>query len=196
MPDAESVFLNVPFDRGYEPLFVTLVGTLVFLGQKPRCVLEIQETGQGRLTRIFQLVGSCGMSIHDLSRVGSPVRFNMPFELGLACGLSLSSGTHQVVVFDSKPYRLDKTLSDYKGRDPLLHKNRCAEMISCLLDLFVANDPLPSFSRLRNSAEVLRSAARELKQEMGSATVFRAAAYRSLVAAATQIVVRENFIPP
>jgi hypothetical protein len=83
--DPKSVFLNVPYDDEYQSFFVTLVATLVLLGQTPRCVLEIQETGAGRLARIFDLLRSCGVSIHDLCRVGTPVRFNMPFELGMAC---------------------------------------------------------------------------------------------------------------
>ena len=83
------VFLNVPFDRAYESLFVALVGTLVFVRMRPRCVLEVRETGEGRLARIFELMRSCRVSIHDLTRAGTPSRFNMPFELGLAYALKL-----------------------------------------------------------------------------------------------------------
>jgi hypothetical protein len=54
--DPRSVFLNVPFDRSYEPFFVTLVSALISLGQKPRCVLEVRERGQGRLVRIHELL--------------------------------------------------------------------------------------------------------------------------------------------
>ena len=35
-----SVFLNVPFDQGYEPLFVALISTLVALGRVPHSVLD------------------------------------------------------------------------------------------------------------------------------------------------------------
>lgn len=87
--DPQGVFLNVPYDTGYQPLFVTLVTSLVCLGQKPRSVIEIREQGDGRLRRIFDLMRACRVSIHDLSRVGRPARFNMPFELGLACALRL-----------------------------------------------------------------------------------------------------------
>ena len=55
MSDPQSVFLNTPYDPRYQPLFVTLLAILVCLGQKPRCVLEIQEKGQGRLMRMFDL---------------------------------------------------------------------------------------------------------------------------------------------
>lgn len=193
--DARSVFINAPFDERYEPLFVTLVGTLAFLGQSPHCVLEVREAGQGRLTRIFELIRSCGMSFHDVSRVGIPVRFNMPFELGLACAINLSSGTHDVIVMDAKPYRLDKTLSDYKGRDPLIHNNKCDDLVAAVLDVFVAKS-LPPVRELRQAARTLRRASRELKREFKSKDVFRAAIFRSIVAAATDIAVAREFIAP
>ena len=135
--DVQRVFINAPFDKAYEPLFITLVGTLVFLRQEPHCVLEVAETGAGRLARILDLMGTCRLSIHDLSRMGRPVRFNMPFELGLACAIQHGNpSTYDVFVMDAKPYRIDRTLSDYKGRDPLLHSGTCDGMQTCLLDVF------------------------------------------------------------
>ena len=66
--DPRHVFINAPFDAAYEPLFVTLVGTLVFLGQQPHCVLEVPEKGDGRLQRILDLIRTCRTSVHELSR--------------------------------------------------------------------------------------------------------------------------------
>lgn len=197
--DTAGVFINTPYDKGYEPLFVTLVGTLVLLGQEPHCVLEIRETGQGRLQRIYEQLHRCRMSIHDLSRVGNPVRFNMPFELGLACGIAISDPEHQVVVLDAKPYRLDKLLSDYKGRDPLIHHNRCDDLVTCLLDLLVsdvAETPLPSVSDLRKYTKLLRASARRIRREMRIETIFRPAAYRALMAASTELAQTEGLISP
>jgi hypothetical protein len=79
---SKAVFINVPFDSSYERLFVTLIGTLVFLGQEPHCVLEVREKGDGRLLRIMELMRTCRMSIHDLSRTGTPVRFKCLSSLG------------------------------------------------------------------------------------------------------------------
>lgn len=195
MRDPQSVFLNTPYDRRYQPLFVTLVGTLVCLGQTPRCVLEIQEKGQGRLQRIFELLSSCQVSIHDLSRSGVPARFNMPFELGLACAAHLSARSHQVVVLDSVPYRLDKILSDYKGRDPLVHRNSCDQLVTCLLDLFqVPKEPSPA--ALRAAARVLRKSAREIADRYQTESVFRPAPFRALIAAATKVAQNRGFIAP
>jgi len=72
VPDPRHVFVNAPFDASYEPLFVTLISTLVFLGQEPHCVLEVREQGKGRLPRILDLMRRCRMSMHDISR-GVPV---------------------------------------------------------------------------------------------------------------------------
>lgn len=192
--DPKSVFLNVPYDSAYQPFFVTLVSALVSLGQMPRCVLEVLERGQGRLTRIYELLRSCGVSIHDLSRAGQPARFNMPFELGLACSIALGGESHDVVVLDAVPYRLDRTLSDYKGRDPLIYNHRLDGLIDCIADVFqVAHEPTPNV--LKAEARVLRKSAREIARQYGG-TVFRPAAFRALVAASTARARSQGLIPP
>jgi hypothetical protein len=195
-PDSNAVFINVPFDPSYESLFVTLVGSLVFLGQEPHCVLEVREKGDGRLLRIVELMRSCRMSIHDLSRTGTPVRFNMPFELGLACALKIAApATYEIFVLDSRPYRIDYTLSDYKGRDPLIHGGTSDGMVACLLDTFVVDVP-DAAAEFRRAARVLRKSAQLLKQQMKSASLFRPALFRLIVAAATDIAMDRGFIKP
>lgn len=57
-----------------------------------------------RRGRIFDLMRSCGASIHDLSMVD---RLNMPFELGYAFGLNrLTSGGHDIVVLNDKDHEI------------------------------------------------------------------------------------------
>jgi hypothetical protein len=195
-PDPKGVFINAPFDDRYEPLFITLVGMLVFLGQKPRCVLEIREQGDGRLARIFDLVRACRISVHDLSRVSTPARFNMPFELGIACALKLLHPLdYEVFVLDAAPYRLDKTLSDYKGRDPLIHHGSSDGLLACLLDAFVSTDTPPP-ADVRHALRVLSDVASRLKDEANSETIFRASLFHSLLRAATEIAIRFDFIKP
>jgi hypothetical protein len=192
-PDADGVFINVPFDPGYEPLFVTLIGTLVFLGQQPRCVLEVREKGDGRLTRIVELMQTCRISIHDLSRTGTPVRFNMPFELGLACAIKVANPSlYEVFVLDSQPYRTDRTLSDYKGRDPLIHGGTCEGMVACLLDAFEPS--AGTAGEFRSATRILRKSATVMKEQLKSATLFRSSLFRLLVAAATDIARERRFI--
>jgi len=195
-PDPKAVFVNVPFDAAYEPLFVTLVGTLVFLGQKPHCVLEVREKGDGRLIRILDLMRTCRMSVHDLSRTGTPVRFNMPFELGLACALKLQHPTdYEVFVLDAIPYRIDRTLSDYKGRDPLMHGGTCNGMLTGLLDIF-QTDIHDAAREFRRATLVLRKSAALMKHQVNSTSMFRPLLFRLLVAAATRIAIERSFIVP
>lgn len=194
MSDPHAVFLNTPYDSRYQPLFVTLVGALICLGQKPRCVLEIRERGQGRLARIFDLIRSCKASIHDLSRVGPPARFNMPFELGLAHSLVLGGKPHEIVVMDAVDHRLDRTLSDYKGRDPVIHHNRCDDLAIAVLDLFaVPEEPAPE--AMRSATRLVRGSAAEIVRRYRSGTIFKPAPYRALVAAATELARERGFIP-
>jgi hypothetical protein len=193
-PDPKGVFVNAPFDDRYEPLFITLIGVLVFLGQKPHCVLEVREKGDGRLARILDLVQNCRISVHDLSRVATPVRFNMPFELGIACTLKLlHPADYEVFVLDEKAYRLDKTLSDYKGRDPLIHRGTTDGLVACLLDAFGSSDTA-SVQEIRRGLRLLTGAVTVLKSEVRSASLFRASLFRSLVAAAYDIATDFGFI--
>ncbi len=132
-PEGPNVFLHVPFDSAYERLFTALVSGLIALGCIPRCAVEIVESGEGRLNRIYRLLGESQYSIHDLSRVqGSTrrreARFNMPFELGLAYSLRKEKRTHQFLIFEEVRYRLTRTLSDLNGFDPQIHDGEPMKM--------------------------------------------------------------------
>ncbi len=118
----------------------------------------------------------------------------MPFELGLACSLKVADpAAYEVFVLDSRPYRIDKTLSDYKGRDPLIHDGTCDGIVACLLDTFVVDVP-DAAAQFRSAARDLRKSARLLKLQMKASTLFRPALFRLVVAAATDIAIARGFI--
>jgi hypothetical protein len=104
----EQVFLNVPYNRSYEKMLVALTCALVAVGRVPRLTFEVPEVGEGRLKRIFDLIKSCRVSVHDLSAVGMPVRFNMPFELGLAWTVKQQLGQHDFLILEGKAHRLPR----------------------------------------------------------------------------------------
>src|SRR5213075_48383 len=79
------------------------------------------------------LIRSCPVSIHDLSRVGLPARFNMPFEAGIAFALRRIEGNHEFILLEAVRHRLQKTLSDVNGIDPGIHDRTVRGMISCIL---------------------------------------------------------------
>ena len=60
---------------------------MISIGRIPRRAVEEPVLGRNRLARIFRLIMSCKVSIHDLCRVGPPPRFNIPFEFGIAFAL-------------------------------------------------------------------------------------------------------------
>lgn len=120
----------------------------------------------------------------------------MPFELGLACALKIAEPkAYEILVLESEPYRLDRTLSDYKGRDPLIHQGTCDGMLACLLDAFVPgiSDAAVEF---RNAARELRKSARAIKRQLKSASLFRPALFRLMVASATEMAFERGFIKP
>ena len=185
-----SVFLNVPFDRLYEPLFIALVAGLTSLGLKPRCVLEIVERGEGRFQRIVRLLRSCRASIHDLSRVQPSLinrrripRFNMPFELGQAMMLRAFQ-PHDVHVLESERHRLALSLSDLGGVDPLIHENKPTVVLRRLLGAIDRPGRQPSLAELENVRAELSTVVRQYKRQYATESIFAADGFRILTSAA------------
>jgi hypothetical protein len=183
MPGAtkpNAVFLNVPFDPAYEKQFLALIAAVIALGRTPRCVLEVAETGTGRLSRIIHHMQRCEVSIHDLSRVGTPARFNMPFELGMACALAQLTKRHSYLLFERQRYRLQRTLSDLNGRDPYIHGGTIRGTIQCVLDALRAQSRGPDSREVFQLYRTLKVAADKLVGKNGS--VFTRSHFLDLVA--------------
>ena len=66
--EQDSVFLNIPYDTRFQPLYLAYIVGLTELGLTPKATLAIPG-GLNRLDRIFALIQSCRYSIHDLSRI-------------------------------------------------------------------------------------------------------------------------------
>jgi hypothetical protein len=97
-----ACFLNIPYDKRFESLYLAYIVGLTAFGFLPRATLGVPRDTR-RLERIFNLIQSCEYSVHDLSRIEldrhppRAPRFNMPFELGLAVAWGNSqSPTSQV----------------------------------------------------------------------------------------------------
>ena|SRR3982750_2162278 len=196
--DGQGVFLNVPFDADYAPLFLALIAGLTALGRTPHCVLEVPSGGRNRLERIFGLMEICGASIHDLSRItlsgpqGVP-RFNMPFELGMAYALARKV-SHNFFVFEEKPFRLQASLSDLNGHDPHIHDSSPTGIFRCLLDCVGTPSGAQSMARLEALTKQLARSASKLQREMRIAVPFHPYIFRRLVLAASAISKYRNLI--
>jgi hypothetical protein len=109
-----NVFVNVPFDDDYAPLFDALIFTIYACGYRARCALEENDSGDIRLDKLVQLISASPRSIHDLSRVelgeNELPRFNMPFELGMSLGAKRFGGrshrTDKIKIMVAEPYKL------------------------------------------------------------------------------------------
>jgi len=197
-PEKRAVFLNVPFDASYEPLFIALIASIVSVGRIPRSVLEISESGQGRLGRILSQMETCLVSLHDLSRVGQPARFNMPFELGLAYALrwyQRSSRRYLFVLLESVPHRLSKTLSDLAGHDPLIHSGKPIGVETAVLESIGSSYDYPSPEDVYSIWRRLMKVSRTLKSRYRTDSIFSRRMFNSLVAAASQLAAGAELIP-
>ena len=133
-----SVFVNCPFDREYWPLFEALTFAVYQCGCYPRCALEVDDSSQVRVEKIITMIGSCRLSVHDISRVesdGEPPmpRFNMPLELGIFLGAKAFGAYDQKrkagVVLDAERFRYQRYISDIAGQDIRAHRGDAAELI-------------------------------------------------------------------
>lgn len=181
LPQAQ-VFLNIPYSASYEKLLVALTAALVAVGRVPQLTFQIPDGGQGRLQRIFTLLKSCNVSIPDLSAVGRPVRFNMPFELGLACALKAAGGRHDFLVLEKKPHRLDRHLSDLRGIDPKIHHGTAQGAIGAVLDVLAKPGRNPDATAVMRLYRVLRRYVPLLKRRHRSPDLFSQRIYHELVA--------------
>src|SRR6266700_4640977 len=151
-----NVFVNVPFDSTYAPLFRAIMFSVSDCGYLVRCTKETQDAGQTRIAKLFKIVGDCQFAIHDISRTqldrtNRLPRFNMPFELGLYLGAKGFGGGRQqkkiCLILDKLPYRYQKFISDIAGQDIHAHYNKSETVISVVRDWIgdnAANTQIPS----------------------------------------------------
>ena len=146
-PDPNGVFLNVPYDEDFSSLYVAYIVGLCQLGLTPHLASEISG-GKRRLNRIFELIRGCRYSIHDLSRVevspgpSAVPRFNMPLELGMTITWEiLHPDQHTWFVWESEPYRLQRSLSDLNGTDANIHKGTPNGILSGLRNALGRDHP-------------------------------------------------------
>jgi len=140
---SDNVFLNVPFDIRYRPLFRAIVFAVHDCGFQSRCALETSDAGEVRVEKLYNIIDECRYGIHDISRttldtVNRLPRFNMPLELGMFLGarrygLGLNR-QKSCLIFDRDPYRYQKFCSDLAGQDIRAHGNRVRAAIGGVRD--------------------------------------------------------------
>lgn len=136
---SERVFINCPFDSGYNEKFRAIVFTIISCNFEPRSALEVDDATEARLAKIIRIIGECRLSIHDISRTEPDgktrlPRFNMPFELGIVFGAKGLGGpehaTKSCLVMDKTQFRYRKFLSDIAGQDIGAHGNNSRRLVT------------------------------------------------------------------
>jgi hypothetical protein len=190
----ESVFLNIPYDDDFETLYLAYIVGLTKLGLKINVTLAAPN--QGRLAKIIELIEESDFSIHDLSRIelskGIP-RFNMPVELGIALYRShIRKEKHQVHVFESEPYRTQRSTSDVNGLDAHIHGGKPGGVMSELRNLFRRpSDTTTVPEMLAIFREVTKKLPR-LKKNAGGGTLYEKAIFDDIVLAALEEIRTRN----
>ena len=140
---AKAVFLNVPFDATFRPLFEALVFAVTDCAFRPRCALEASDGGHVRVAKIHLIIASCDFGVHDISRTELDEktklpRFNMPFELGLFLGAKRFGNARQrrksTLILDRERFRFQSYLSDIAGQDIKAHGDDPALLIRAVRD--------------------------------------------------------------
>ena len=184
------MFLNIPYDRAFEPLYLAYIAGLRAFRLEPRATLQIPG-GERRLDRILDLIGGCRYSFHDLSRVEMNLtrpatpRFNMPFELGLAVAWQrFKEPSHTWCVFESRTWRAGKSLSDLSGTDVYVHDGTPAGVFRELCNALVLADHQPTVAQMAAIYRGLRRALPGIMRNAGARSVFGARAFADLIVVA------------
>jgi hypothetical protein len=182
-----AVFLNIPYDQRFRSLYLAYIAGLVHPGLVPRVTLGITG-GTRRLDKILAEIQGCRYSIHDLSKVGldrtppfATPRFNMPFELGLAVAWEKSNTKrHTWFVFESKTYRLQKSLSDLNGTDPHIHGGQVAGVMRELSNVFRRPGDQPTVPEMMSTFHTISRRSVKILAEAGTKNLFEARAFKDL----------------
>lgn len=158
---ANDVFINCPFDGEYAETFKALIFTIFACGFRPRSARELDDGGQTRIEKLYNLINECRYGIHDISRTeldpinGLP-RFNMPLELGIFLGAKKFGDKDQklkrLLVLDKEQYRYQMFISDLAGVDIKHHTAVPQNAIRATRDWLanVSRRQLPSANRILN----------------------------------------------
>ena len=159
-----DVFLNMPFDAAHLGFLRAAVFAVYDCGYAPRCALEQVDSGKIRLDKIYDIIRSCRLGIHDICRAGVDrvtglARFNVPLELGLFLGAGRFGDALQkrklCLILDRDRDRYRRFCSDIAGHDIASHGGRADESIVKIRD-WLAVDAARSGILVPGGVEMVR----------------------------------------
>lgn len=113
----------------------------------------------------------------------------MPFELGLAVALNLSSlGKHRFRILEAVRHRAEQSLSDLKGYDAYVHNSSAEGVLNTVLDMF-SKLPGRPLAECEDLLWVYRRLVKVRRVKLGrTGDIFRADPFAKLVVAARELV--------
>lgn len=148
-----QVFLNHPFDNGFEPLADALAFAAVAGNMLPVAGRDLSSPDQPRLQMLVEAISNCDYSAHDLSRctgegIHNFARMNMPIEMGMAMFYALHSQReqHRCVFFVPTHHEYQAFASDLAGLDPKCHNSDQILLVSQMYDWLRTVVPGPLFN--------------------------------------------------
>lgn len=109
----------------------------------------------------------------------------MPFEAGLATALMLGGTRHDRFILEAEAFRLQKSLSDLSGTDPVVHGETARGMLRAIEDLFRRRMGQPSPEHVVRLYSALNRIAWHMKRNRED--LYQPSAFRVLVATAQRI---------
>jgi hypothetical protein len=164
-------FINLPYHKRYERVYLAFIAGVAGYGFKPTAAVH-SPASRYQLDRIYDLIAAAQFSFHDLSWMSLDAkpprtpRLNMAFELGLSVAISRTPGAnHQWFVFDTVPHRLDKALSDLGGIRPRLHDRSPESVLRALMNALTREKHQPTLANLLDVYRRVEKMARDIKRE-------------------------------
>jgi hypothetical protein len=107
------------------------------------------------------------------------LRFNMPFEPGLAVAWARTDRHHRWLVFESVERRLAKSMSDLDGTDPYIHDGTMRGVMREVCDAFVRPNQ-PTVPQMMKMYRDLRRSVPKVLRNAGTTSLFTARAFSDL----------------
>lgn len=123
-----QVFLNYPFDDGFESFGHAMHFAIIAAGLIPVCARDLTSPDRPRLEMLVHAIDNCQLSAHDFSRLTGEgeqnfARLNMPIEMGMALfhALRTQRNEHRCAFFVRTPHAYQMAASDLAGLDPITY---------------------------------------------------------------------------
>jgi hypothetical protein len=168
---APQAFINMPYARSYERVYLAFISGLAGYGMVPTAAVY-DPSSRFQLERIIDLIAAADYSFHDLSYMGQDPaapqtpRFNMPFELGIAVtSAKFRNNKHKWFVFDTQSHRVHKACSDLGGVNVRIHDKSAESVLKCLMNALSREGPRPSYENLLDIYADVARVAKKIKRD-------------------------------